>query len=651
MSLSEDRRFCRVESAIPPDVFRSILVARRNTLASAPWVHCGYEPLPEIDGLRRPVLDVSARVDNLFRLGPTLGFETSPIIVTTGIRSSRFAAILFWEVLHALAVDGVWIDIDEARRVTEPAHGFADFLQREYFRDCLTASSVEEREGTLVQTFRKTRETALAPYIDDCGWTFGILTSGDSAPAARMASAILNLNLPNVEVIFCGPRPTGVPNDPRVSAIDLEEPEPRGWITRKKNLIADRARYDNLCLLHDRYVITPDWADALDAYGACFSFLTFPQVYYAAVEKQFPQRYPDYQLLAQERGIQGALSSGVYDPERVFHPDYDDFSETAFCCGGLYLAKRSLWNLVRQDEALYHCEWEDISFGLECQRRGLPHRVNPFVVAESISPHPLLLTRLHTISASGPERGHLHVSPAQQAAAQSGSVSFKPVIARNREHYYETIRQRFNAIEGLSAEQRLPLDFAAECRGLADVWAAVERHVAGLGVTSRDEIAQIAFFLSDVVYKWPAPQILAWIKRHEERLAQRAALRRFSTVAGWGTGSAFRANHRLIGRDLAFVIDSDPETWGRTIDGLTIRPMSAITSLDGERTAVVVFSCFYDEIAERVKAERPDITVLPYGAVVASQRFQPLVDLIAYFTEVEQYYPVLFGARRMELAA
>jgi len=651
MSLYEDRRFGQSASVISPDVLRSILVALRTTLGGAPWVHCGYEPLPVIDGLRRPVLDVSARVDNVFRLGPTLGFETSPIIVTTGLRSSRFAAILFWEVLHALAVDGVWIDIDDARPTAQPAHGFDDFLRRQYFRDCLTLASSDEHEGVIVQTFWKTRETALAPHIDDCSWTFGILTSGASAQAAEMASAILALDLPNVEVIFCGPRPAGVPNDPRVSAFDLDEPEPRGWITRKKNLIADRARYDNLCLLHDRYVITPDWADALSTYGPCYSFLTFPQVYYAGIDKQFPQRYPDYQLLAQDRGIEGALATGVYDADRVFHPDYDDFSETAFCCGGLYLARRSLWNLVRQDEALFHCEWEDISFGLECQRRGLPHRVNPFVVAESTAPHPMLLTRLHTIGASSTERGRLHVSPEQEAAARSGSTAFKPVIARNREHYYESIRQRFNAIAGLAPDERLAVDFAAGCSGLADVWAAVERHVNGLRLSTRDEIAQIAFFLSDTVYKWPAPQILSWIRRHEELLGQGTPLRRFSTIVGWGTGSAFQANYRLIGRDLAFVIDREPLKWGHAINGITIRPLSALTTLDGERTAVVVFSCFHDEIAARIRAERPDVVVLPFTAVVANRRFQPLVDLVTYFTEVERYYPRIFGATRMELAA
>jgi hypothetical protein len=236
-------------------------------------------------------------------------------------------------------------------------------------------------------------------------------------------------------------------------------------------------------------------------------------------------------------------------------------------------------------------------------------------------------------------------------AARTESATFKPIITRNREQYYESIRQRFNAIEGLEPHERLAPGFATGCNGLADLWAAVERHVSSLRLTTRDEIAQLAYFLCDTVYKWPAPQVLSMIKRHEESLGQRSVVRRFTTIVGWGTGSAFQANHRLIGRDLAFVIDSEPAKWGSIIDGVTIRPFSALTSLDGERTAVVVFSCFYEEIAARIRAERPDIAVVPYGTVVASQRFQPLVDLVAYYAEVERYYPRLFGAARMELAA
>ena len=133
-------------------------------------------------------------------------------------------------------------------------------------------------------------------------------------------------------------------------------------------------------------------------------------------------------------GLDGARESSVYDSERIVHPGYDDFSETAFCCGGLYLAKRSLWNRVGQDESLYHCEWEDVTFGLECQRRGMPHRVNTFVTAESAVPHPMLLTRIHTRHAPGRiERGRVHADA--NARASVPSDAFKPVVGATRRRF------------------------------------------------------------------------------------------------------------------------------------------------------------------------------------------------------------------------
>src|SRR5207249_9356231 len=141
--------------------------------------------------------------------------------------------------------------------------------------------------------------------------------------------------LPQVEVIFCGPCPPGAPRDERVRSIDLERPEPRGWISRKKNLLADAARFENVCLLHDRFVITPALATALREYGSCFSFLTFPQVFFADEERTRPRRYADYQVVHQRQGLAAALTSNVYAGDRVLYAPYDDFSETAFCCGGI----------------------------------------------------------------------------------------------------------------------------------------------------------------------------------------------------------------------------------------------------------------------------------------------------------------------------
>jgi hypothetical protein len=197
----------------------------------------------------------------------------------------------------------------------------------------------------------------------------------------------------------------------------------------------------------------------------------------------------------------------------------------------------------------------------------------------------------------------------------------------------------------------LPANFASRCTGLADFWAAIDDHVAALGLSTRDDIAQLAFFISDTVYKWPNAQLLSWIHRHEQALVQSASLGQFTTIVGWGTGSAFQAHHRAIGRELAFVIDRDPAKWGRTVEGITVCPPSAIDTLDSESTAIVVFSCFYDDIARAIAATGSQIAVLPATTATAERRFQPLVNLVGYFREIERYYPRVFSAERTELAA
>ncbi len=435
MALHEASRFGRADFQAPADLIATALEAHRDELSRHGWVHCGYAEGMRGSGVPAPRVDVSVPVDGGFRLEPVLGFESVPAIVTTGLRSSRFAPVLFWEVLHALAPGGVWIDVDQARWCEGTALHDEDFLQRDYFRTCLLQESDETGSGVRQRAFRKTSPSPIAANTGD-GWTFGILTAGPSPRAAQMARDLLALDLPKVEVVICGPRPAGVPEDPRIRVIDLERPEPRGWITRKKNLLAEAATHENLCLLHDRYVITPDFARALLSCGRTASFVTFPQVYFADTTRRFPQRYPDYQVLYQREGIQAAHLSNIYDSNHILHPSYDDFSETAFCCGGLYVTRRTLWNLVRQDEALYHCEWEDISFGLDCQRKGMPHRVNPSLTVESIAPHPLLLTRIHDLRVpDAPVRGRLHVTPAQTDAACLSPGTFKPVMAVSRTEY------------------------------------------------------------------------------------------------------------------------------------------------------------------------------------------------------------------------
>src|SRR5262249_10293672 len=153
-------------------------------------------------------------------------------------------------------------------------------------------------------------------------------------------------------------------------------------------------------------------------------------------------------------------------------------------------------------------------------------------------------------------------------------------------------------------------------------WRAIERHTISLRPTTREDIAHLGFFLSDTVYKWPTCQVMSWIRSHERSLDRSEPLSRFTTVVGWGTGSLFAARGRLKRGELAFVVDSKEPRWGTSINGIPVRPPSDLSAAAEESTAVVVFSCYFDEISSAIRS---------IGAFsifraedVASGRFAPL---------------------------
>src|ERR1019366_3452740 len=47
-----------------------------------------------------------------------------------------------------------------------------------------------------------------------------------------------------------------------------------GWITRKKNIIAKEAKFENLVLMHDYYVLTGGWYDGWLKFGNEFDIAT-----------------------------------------------------------------------------------------------------------------------------------------------------------------------------------------------------------------------------------------------------------------------------------------------------------------------------------------------------------------------------------------
>jgi hypothetical protein len=86
-------------------------------------------------------------------------------------------------------------------------------------------------------------------------FTFGILTLYENTKQIEeVIESIDSLKIPNYEILLIGPK-----NDQFENAIEFDETVKQGWITRKKNVLVDSAKYDNVVVMHDYYTFDKDW--------------------------------------------------------------------------------------------------------------------------------------------------------------------------------------------------------------------------------------------------------------------------------------------------------------------------------------------------------------------------------------------------------
>ena len=81
-------------------------------------------------------------------------------------------------------------------------------------------------------------------------FTFGIITN--NANINPIISSIEKLKIPNYEIIIvCNKNNYTEYEHISENVIPFDESIKPNWITRKKNLICQKAKYDNIVLLHD----------------------------------------------------------------------------------------------------------------------------------------------------------------------------------------------------------------------------------------------------------------------------------------------------------------------------------------------------------------------------------------------------------------
>ena len=210
-------------------------------------------------------------------------------------------------------------------------------------------------------------------------FTFGIITTGDNDNFINIIiESIQNNKIPNYEIIIVGN--TKVFETDKISVIKFDETIKNGWITRKKNIIAENAKYENIVLLHDYVKLNDNWYHGFLRFGNDYDWCITPILNINGL------RFRDYTLFPAKVDYLNIDYSPVdidkYFGENCLLPyDFVNNIKTnkyLYISGAYYIIKKTVALIHKLDEKLFHCQSEDVEISKRLHRNGIIIQCNKF---------------------------------------------------------------------------------------------------------------------------------------------------------------------------------------------------------------------------------------------------------------------------------
>lgn len=195
--------------------------------------------------------------------------------------------------------------------------------------------------------------------------TFGIVTAPDSSgnlpnSLHRVFESIAaDESYDDVEILVVGGKENKTVGDYRFISFD-ESIKPRGWITRKKNIITAEAKYDNIVYMHDYVSLMPGWFKGMEEFGENWD------VCMTRILNADGTRFRDWTLWGDdlvEKGVFSHKHSNYLLPYNVGH-----LSKCMYISGAYWIAKRHVMERFPLDGALTWGESEDVKWSMQVRK-------------------------------------------------------------------------------------------------------------------------------------------------------------------------------------------------------------------------------------------------------------------------------------------
>lgn len=218
----------------------------------------------------------------------------------------------------------------------------------------------------------------------DKSWTFAILTLGKKvAEVKKFCASIRNLDKKfEHQILIFGPKNPAY-DQYKPDYIDHKiqkkyQNDQYSRICKKKNIIIDNAKNQNLLICHDRYYLDKIFFAGFDEYGYDFDFLSIDTVY-----ENKNIWFSHYVKMS------NFLHNFAWHKER-FCFKREGFAKSnaldnVFINGGLMIFKRDIVKKIRFNECNFHYQIEDVEIAKEYAKNHIPPRVNLFSKAYTTS--------------------------------------------------------------------------------------------------------------------------------------------------------------------------------------------------------------------------------------------------------------------------
>jgi glycosyltransferase involved in cell wall biosynthesis len=191
--------------------------------------------------------------------------------------------------------------------------------------------------------------------LSEIPFTFGIITVyEDKDRLQETILSIRNLNIPEYEILFVGGGDSDGIDGQDIRKINFDENEKPKWITRKKNILVQEARYDNVVVMHDYHVFDPNWYEAFKSFGTDWDICSCPQY-----------------LIT---GSRNPMDWSLWDKPghgRAWSLNYNDWSQTQYMyiSGGFFMVKKHVMLEEPLDESLVWNEEEDVEWSMRVRNK------------------------------------------------------------------------------------------------------------------------------------------------------------------------------------------------------------------------------------------------------------------------------------------